>query len=88
MILQVTVGKHNAITFIGMHDAIRVVMEFLLIFGETNFMEVLKIHEICEIYSPRYKNTLRYFKPGAGRWRPPDLLERIFSVWTSVCACV
>ena len=25
-----------------MHDAIRVAMEYLLIFGETNFMEVLK----------------------------------------------
>ena len=36
-----------------MHDAIRVAMEFLLIFNETNFMEVLKI---CEIYGPQ--NTL------------------------------
>ena len=28
-------------------------MEFLLIFGETNFVEVPKIHEICIIYGPR-----------------------------------
>ena len=43
-----------------MHDAIRVAMEFLLIFGETNFVEVLKIHEIRKIYSPRKKSALRY----------------------------
>ena len=42
-----------------MHDAIRVAMEFLLIFGETNFVEVLKIGEICEIYGPRNKSALR-----------------------------
>ena len=29
------------------------VMEFPLIFGETNFMEVPKIYEIREIYSPQ-----------------------------------
>ena len=27
-------------------------MEFPLIFGETNFVKVLKIREICEIYAP------------------------------------
>ena len=31
---------------IGIHDAIRVTMEFLLIFGKTNCVEVSKIHEI------------------------------------------
>ena len=43
-----------------MHDVIRVAMEFLLIFGETNFVEVLKIREIHKIYGPRNKRTLRY----------------------------
>ena len=43
-----------------MHDAIRVAMEFLLIFGETNFVEVLKVREIRQIYGPRNKNTLLY----------------------------
>ena len=28
-------------------------MEFPLIFGETNFVEVPKIYKICEIYGPR-----------------------------------
>ena len=37
--------------------AIRVVMEFLLIFGKTNFEEVLKIFGI---YSPQNKSTLWY----------------------------
>ena len=50
---------YSAITFIGMHDAIRVAMEFLLIFGEMNFVEVLKIREIRKIYSPRNKSALR-----------------------------
>ena len=40
-----------------MHDVIRVAMEFLLIFDETNFVEVLKIREI---YGPRNKSALRY----------------------------
>ena len=40
-----------------MHDAIHVAMEFLLIFGETNFVEVLKIREI---YGHWNKSTLRY----------------------------
>ena len=35
-------------------------MEFPLIFGEANFIEVPKIHEICEIYGPRRKSALRY----------------------------
>ena len=34
-------------------------MEFLLIFGETNFVEVPKIHESHKIYGPQ-KSTLRY----------------------------
>ena len=43
------------------HDAtVRVAMEFLLIFGETNFVEVLKIHKIHKIYGPRNKSALRY----------------------------
>ena len=33
-------------------------MEFPLIFGETNFVEVPKIHKIHEIYGPRKKNIL------------------------------
>ena len=40
-----------------MHDAIRVTMEFLLTFDETNFVEVLKIREI---YGPRNKGALQY----------------------------
>ena len=38
-------------------------MEFLLIFGETNFVEIPKIHKIHEICSPQkkapYGNSLR-----------------------------
>ena len=52
---------YNAITFISMLDAIRVAIQFLLIFGETNFVKVLKIREIREIYGPRNKSALRYF---------------------------
>ena len=33
-----------------MHDAVHVAMEFLLIFGEINIVEVPKICEIHEIY--------------------------------------
>ena len=33
---------------------------FPIIFGETNFVEVPKICEIHEIYSPQKKSTLRY----------------------------
>ena len=51
---------YNAIIFIGTYDTICVTMEFLLIFDETNFVEVLKIHEIREIYGPRNKSTLWY----------------------------
>ena len=36
------------------------VMEFPLIFSETKFVEVPKIHEIREIYSPRKKSALWY----------------------------
>ena len=43
-----------------LHDAIHVVMKFLLIFSETNFVEVLKICKIHGIYGPRNKSTLRY----------------------------
>ena len=38
---------------------IRVTKEFTLIFGETNFVECLKIHEISEVYGPRKKGALR-----------------------------
>ena len=34
-------------------------MEYLLIFGETNFVEVPKIHKIHKLYGPQ-KSTLRY----------------------------
>ena len=63
--LQVTEGKcysllaglQYTITSVGMHDAIHVATEFLLIFSETNFVEVLKI---CKIYGPQNKSALRY----------------------------
>ena len=35
------------------------VMEFPLIFSETNFVEVPKIHEIHEFYDPRKKSALQ-----------------------------
>ena len=43
-----------------MHDAICVTMKFLLIFSETNFVGVLKIRKIHEIYGPQNKSTLQY----------------------------
>ena len=42
-----------------MHDAICVAIEFLLIFSETNFVEVLKIRKIRKIYSPRNKYVVK-----------------------------
>ena len=43
-----------------MHDAICVTIEFLLIFGEINFMQLLKICEIHKIYGPQNKSALQY----------------------------
>ena len=37
----------------SLQSAIHVTIEFPLIFGETNFVEVPKIHEISEICSPQ-----------------------------------
>ena len=37
----------------SLQSAIRVMIEFLLIFGETIFVEVPKIHEIREVCSPQ-----------------------------------
>jgi len=39
---------------------IHITNEFLLIFGETIFVEVPKIHKINEIYGPQKKSTLWY----------------------------
>ena len=39
----------------SLQSAIHVTIEFPLIFGETNFEEVPKIHEICKICSPQKK---------------------------------
>ena len=46
----------------SLQPVIRVTIKFPPIFGETNSMEVLKIHEICEIYSPHKKEVLQYSK--------------------------
>ena len=43
-----------------MHDAIHVVMEIMLIFGETNFVEVIKIPEIYGLWN---KSALSILKP-------------------------
>ena len=44
---------HESTLVSSLQFAIHVTIEFLLIFGETNFVEVPKIHEICEICSPQ-----------------------------------
>ena len=46
---------HESTLVSSLQSAIRVTIEFLLVFGETNFMEVPKIHEIHEICSPQKK---------------------------------
>ena len=43
----------------SLQSAIRVTIEFSLLFGETNFVEVPKIHEIHKICNPQ-KGALRY----------------------------
>ena len=50
-------GKHfhESTLVSSLQSAIHVTIEFPLIFGETNFVEVPKIHEIHKICSPRQK---------------------------------
>ena len=47
---------HESTLASSLQSAIHVMVEFPLIFGETNFMEFAKIHEIC---SSRIKGTLQ-----------------------------
>ena len=44
----------------SLQSTIHVTIGFLLIFGETNFVEVPNIHEIHTICSPQQKGALRY----------------------------
>ena len=44
---------HESTLLSSLQSAIRVTIEFSLIFGETNFLEGPKIHEIHEICSPQ-----------------------------------
>ena len=44
---------HKSTLVSSLQSAICVTIEFLLIFGETNFMQVPKIHKIHEICSPQ-----------------------------------
>ena len=46
---------HESTLVSFLQSAIHVTIEFPLIFGETNFVEVPKIHEIREICSPQKK---------------------------------
>ena len=46
---------HESTLVSSFQSAIRIMIEFPLIFGETNLLEVPKIHEIREICSPRKK---------------------------------
>ena len=49
---------HESTLVSSIQSAIRVTIAFLLIFGETNFVEVPTIHEIHEICSPQNKGAL------------------------------
>ena len=52
---------HDSTLVSSLQFAIRVMIELPLIFSKTNFVEVPKIHEICEICSPC--PTVSYIAP-------------------------